>query len=159
MPAFIILRAFLFYSLLSYNIIKRLRKLSSDYEIIEKYFKIHLIPILIHIYRDIKEKEKKFHRIISLSPAFLLLYEYCLNKLNYYCSIGNQSSSTFNVISMNEALLMCPCDSCGKLQKFLLNSELSTLIFDLSKNSEMFTKHIEPLYVFYLKDRASAIRA
>lgn len=26
------------------------------------------------------------------------------------------------------------------------------------KNPEMFTKYIEPLYVFYLKDRASAIR-
>ena len=91
---------------LSYNIIKRIRKISSEDEIIEKYFKIHLIPMLINIYRDIQEKEKKSHSIISVSPAFILIYEYCLNKLNYYCSSAFISSSSFkcssslNVISM-----------------------------------------------------------
>ena len=33
------------------------------------------------------------------------------------------------------------------------------VIFCITKNPELFTKYIEPLYVFYLKDRASAIRS
>jgi hypothetical protein len=119
---------------LAYNIIKRIRKTTYENEIIEKYFKIHLIPMLINICRDIQEKEKKHHSIISVSPAFILIYEYCLNKLNYYCSSGFTSSALLNVISINEALLICPCQSCARLQVFLLDPKSSTLIFDLSSN-------------------------
>ncbi|CAF4985447.1 unnamed protein product [Rotaria sp. Silwood1] len=39
---------------LAYNIIKRVRKNSSDNDIIEKCFKIHLIPMIINIYREKK---------------------------------------------------------------------------------------------------------
>jgi hypothetical protein len=110
---------------LAYNLIKRVRKISSENEIIDKYFKIHLIPTLIHIYRDIKESR-------PISPAFVLMYEYCLNTLNYYCSLPITSSSPLNIISVNEALLICLCASCGKLQRFLSDPNLSTSIFDLS---------------------------
>ena len=111
---------------LAYNIIKRVRKTSSDNEIIEKYFKIHLIPMLIHIYRQIKG--------LPVSPAFILIYEYCLNTLNYYCSLPVTSSSPLNIISVNEALLMCPCASCTRLQAFLLDPKHSTLIYDFSSS-------------------------
>ncbi|CAF1548134.1 unnamed protein product, partial [Rotaria sp. Silwood1] len=110
----------------AYNIIKRVRKNSSDKEIIEKCFKIHLIPMIINIYRE------KKNRILPL--AFILIYEFCLNMLNYYCSTSLTSS--FNVISMNEALLICSCQSCSKLQMFLIDSKNSTLIYDLSENLE-----------------------
>jgi hypothetical protein len=90
--------------------------------------------MLINIYRDIKQKEKKFHSMISISPAFVLIYEYCLNTLNYYCSASLSSSSPLNIISINEALLICPCTSCGQLQTFLVDSKNSTLIFDLTTN-------------------------
>ncbi|CAF1142206.1 unnamed protein product [Rotaria sordida] len=113
--------------ILAYNIIKRVRKTSSENEIIEKYFKIHLIPMLINIYRD-----KQHNSNNSLSPAFILIYEYCLNTLNYYCSSTLSSSSSLNIISINEALLICPCTSCARLQMFLIDSKSSTLIFDLS---------------------------
>ncbi|UJR08135.1 hypothetical protein I4U23_012411 [Adineta vaga] len=122
---------------LAYHIIKRIRKISVDDEIIEKYFKMHLIPMLINIYRDVKKKEKKIHSIIPLSPAFILIYEYCLNTLNYYCSSNgsfSSSSSSLNVISMNEALLICPCTSCARLHSFLIDSKISTLIVDVSSN-------------------------
>jgi len=119
---------------LAFNIIKRIRKTSLENEIIEKCFKIHLIPMLINIYRDIKEKEKKFHSIISISPAFVLIYEYCLNTLNYYCSASASSSSPLNIITINEALLICPCTSCARLQIFLVDPKNSTLIFDLTTN-------------------------
>jgi hypothetical protein len=111
--------------ILAYNLIKRVRKCSSENEIIDKYFKLHLIPTLIHIYRDIKESH-------SISSAFILIYEYCLNTLNYYCSSRITSSSPLNIISINEALLICPCTSCTRLQMFLVDSNLSTLMFDLS---------------------------
>lgn len=114
--------------ILAYNLIKRIRKTSSDNEIIEKYFKIHLIPTIIHIYRDLK----KLHINNSISPAFILIYEYCLNTLHYYCSSSIKSSSPLNIISMNEALLICPCQSCARLQMFLIDSKNSTLIYDLS---------------------------
>lgn len=110
--------------ILAYQIIKRVRKTSSDNEIIDKYLKIHLIPTLIHIYRQTKTQ--------SISPAFLLLYEYCFNTLNSYCSLPVTSSSPLNIISVNESHLMCPCSSCMKLQEFLLDSKHSTLIQDLS---------------------------
>ncbi|CAF3111461.1 unnamed protein product [Rotaria sp. Silwood2] len=118
--------------ILAYNIIKRVRKNSFENEIIEKYFKIHLIPMLINIYRDKQEKEKQYHSNSPLSPAFVLIYEYCMNTLNYYCSSTLSSSSSLNIISMNEALLICPCTSCARLQMFLIDSKSSTLIFDLS---------------------------
>ncbi|CAF3656100.1 unnamed protein product [Rotaria sp. Silwood1] len=118
--------------ILAYYIIKRVRKSSSDYEIIEKYFKIHLIPMLINIYRNKQEKEKKFKSNNSLLPAYILIYEYCLNTLNYYCSSTLSSSSSLNIISINEALLICPCTLCARLQMFLIDSKSSTLIFDLS---------------------------
>jgi len=115
---------------LAYNLIKRIRKTSSDNEIIEKYYKIHVIPMIIHIYRDIK----KSHSIIPISPAFVLIYEYCLNTLNYYCSSISSPSSPLNIISNNEASLICPCSSCADLKEFLINTNTSTLIFDLSKS-------------------------
>ena len=117
---------------LAYYIIKRVRKTSSENEIIEKYLKIHLIPMLINIYRDKQEKEKRFHKKISTSPAFILIFEYCLNTLNYHCSSISSSSFPFNIISINEALLMCPCTSCTRLQMFLIDPDSSTLMFDLS---------------------------
>jgi hypothetical protein len=113
---------------LAYNLIKRIRKTSSDNEIIEKYFKIHVIPMIIDIYRDIQ----KSHSNISISPAFVLIYEYCLNTLNYYCSSILTPSSPLNIISINEALLICPCTSCARLQTFLIDPQISTLMFDLS---------------------------
>jgi hypothetical protein len=114
--------------ILTYNIIKRVRKTSSENEIIEKYFKIHLIPMIIHIYRDLE----KFHSNIPISPALILIYEYCLNSLNYYCSSALTPSSPLNIISINEALLICPCTSCARLQMFLIDPNTSTLIYDLS---------------------------
>ena len=105
---------------LAYNIIKRVRKTSSENEIIDKYFKIHLIPTLIHIYRQTKSQ--------PISPAFILIYEYCFNTLNYYCSSPLTSSSPLNIISVNEGLLICPCSSCLKLQNFLIDPGLSTLL-------------------------------
>ncbi|CAF1101276.1 unnamed protein product [Adineta steineri] len=117
---------------LAYNIIKRVRKTSLANEILDKSFKMYLIPMLINIYRDIKDKEKRIHSKISLSPAFILIYEYCLNTLNYYCISTLSSSSPLNIISMNEALLICPCTSCARLQIFLIDPKNSTLIYDLS---------------------------
>ncbi|CAF0989176.1 unnamed protein product [Adineta ricciae] len=119
---------------LAYNIIKRVRKTSIDGEIIEKCFKIHLIPMLINIYRDLKIKGKQSHSVIPLSAAFILIYEYCLNALNYYCSSNSLSSSPLNVVSINEALLICPCASCTRLQMFLVDSKTSTLILGVSSN-------------------------
>jgi hypothetical protein len=114
--------------ILAYNLIKRIRKNLSENEIIEKYFKIHLIPMIIHIYRD----RKKFHSIMPISPAFILIYEYCLNNLNYYCSLAIKSSSPLNIISVNEGFLICPCISCGQLKDFLIDRKISTLLIDLS---------------------------
>lgn len=113
---------------LAYNIIKRVRKTTSENEIINKYFKIHLIPTIIHIYRDLR-KSLSNHPI---SPAFILIYEYCLNTLNYFCSSPLIPSLPLNIISRNEAMLICPCDSCCKLKDFLGDDKTSTLIYDLS---------------------------
>ncbi|CAF1399606.1 unnamed protein product [Rotaria sordida] len=110
--------------ILAYNIIKRIRKNSSDNEIIEKCLKIYLIPMIIKIYREKKNQ--------NFPLAFVLIYEFCLNMLNYYCSTSLTSS--FNIISINEALLICSCQSCSKLQMFLIDSKNSTLMYDLSEN-------------------------
>ncbi|CAF3200686.1 unnamed protein product [Rotaria socialis] len=121
-------------SILAYSIIKRVRKTTSEHEIIQKCFKIHLVPMLINIYRDKQEKANKNDPKNVMSPAFFLIYEYCLNTLNYYCSpiSSSSSSSSLTMISMNEALLMCSCTLCSRLQMFLGDSKSSTLIFDLS---------------------------
>jgi hypothetical protein len=110
--------------ILAYNLIKRIRKTSSENDIIDKYFKIQVIPTLVQIYRDIHQ----LHSNYPISPAFVLIYEYCYNTLNYYCSSQITSSSPLNIISPNEGLLICPCDSCTQLKEFLINRDISTLI-------------------------------
>lgn len=116
----------------AYHIIKRVRNTSTDNEIIEKCLKMHLIPMLINIYRD--KQKRKYKSANPLPSAFVLIYEYCLNTLNCYCST-NFSSSSFSIISKNEALLICPCESCTELHEFLIDSKISTLIIDLSLRS------------------------
>lgn len=118
--------------ILAYNIIKRVRKITSEYEIINKCLKIHLIPMLININHDKQKKDQLSNSKRSLSSAFVLIYEFCLNILNYYCSSTISYSSSLAVISTNEGHLMCSCSSCERLKKFLLDPTTSTLINDLS---------------------------
>lgn len=114
---------------LAYHIIRRVRKSSADTDVIQKSLKLYLIPMLINIYREIKPTRKQL-----LPPAFVLIHEYCLNTLNYYCSSAASPSAPFFVIDDNEAQLMCPCKSCDRLRDFLVEPRISSLVFDFSSD-------------------------
>lgn len=112
----------------AYQIIKRVRKFASEDEILHKGLKTHLIPMLIHIYRDAPSSS-------PMSPAFAFIYQYSLNKLIYFCSSSSPfspSSTTCPTITDNEALLMCSCYSCQRLANFLRNDQSSTFIYTFS---------------------------
>ena len=110
---------------LAYQIVRRVRRLPFENEILDKGLKSHLIPMLINISRDCRTKG-----VLCGSPAFMLIYQYCMNTLHYYCSpsFSFSSSLSLSIISQNEALLICPCSPCRRLHDFLLDSKVSSLI-------------------------------
>ena len=119
----------------AYQILKRVRKFSADTEILSKGLKLHLIPTLIEIQRDLN---KLGQRRNSVSPAFILIHQYCRNALDYFCSpslvLTSPLLTSSNAISINEALLICSCKGCTQVQSFLLDARISTLMIDLTSN-------------------------